>query len=100
MYFRTNLVGTLTPAGAAAGSVAYDDCMAETLSVVHSDLEISGGMPVFRGTRVPVQALFDYLGGGETLDQFLDQFPSVSKQQALAALDLARDSILARARSA
>ena len=49
---------------------------------------------------VPVQALFDYLEGGETLDQFLDQFPSVSKQQALAALDLARESVLARARSA
>ena len=59
-----------------------------------------GAVPVFRGTRVPVQAMFDYLEGGETLDQFLDQFPSVSKQQAVAALDLARDSVLARARSA
>ena len=68
--------------------------------VVHSDPEISGGTPVFRGTRVPVQSLFDYLEGGETLDQFLDQFPSVSKEQALAALDLARGFILARARSA
>ena len=74
--------------------------MADALLVVHSDPEISGGIPVFRGTRVPVQALFDYLGGGETLDQFLDQFPSVSRQQALAALALARDSVLARARSA
>lgn len=46
--------------------------MVDALSVVHSDPEISGGMPVFRGTRVPVQALFDYLEGGETLDQFLD----------------------------
>ena len=74
--------------------------LAESHSVVHSDPEISGGTPVFRGTRVPVQSLFDYLEGGETLDHFLDQFPSVSKEQALAALDLARDSILARARSA
>ena len=41
-------------------------------SVVHSDPEISGGTPVFRGTRVPVQSLFDYLEGGETLDHFLD----------------------------
>ena len=73
---------------------------AESHSVVHSDPEISGGTPVFRGTRVPVQSLFDYLEGGETLDHFLDQFPSVSKEQALAALDLARDSVLARARSA
>ena len=74
--------------------------MTDALPVVHSDPEISGGTPVFVGTRVPVQALFDYLEGGETLDEFLDQFPSVSKQQALAALALARNSILARARSA
>ena len=74
--------------------------MTDALPVVHSDPEISGGTPVFVGTRVPVQALFDYLEGGETLDEFLDQFPSVSKQQVLAALDLARNSILARARSA
>ena len=79
----------------------YDGHMqVESRSVVHSDPEASGGTPVFRGTRVPVQSLFDYLEGGETIEQFLDQFPSVSKKQALAALDLARDSILARARSA
>ena len=77
-----------------------ESMQAESHSVVHSDPEISEGTPVFRGTRVPVQSLFDYLEGGETLDQFLDQFPSVSKEQALAALDLARDSVLARARSA
>ena len=69
-------------------------------SVVHSDPEISGGTPVFRGTRVPVQSLFDYLKDGETLEEFLDQFPSVSKEQALATLDLARDFILRHARSA
>lgn len=80
--------------------MAYDGGMADAPSVVHSDPEISGGVPVFRGTRVPVQSLFDYLEGGETLDQFLDQFPSVSKRQALTALVLARDSVLARARSA
>ena len=69
-------------------------------SVVHSDPETSGGTPVFRDTRVPVQSLFDYLEGGETIEEFLDQFPSVSKEQVLAALELARDTILARARSA
>ena len=69
-------------------------------SVIHSDPEIVGGTPVFRGTRVPVQTLFDYLEGGETLDRFLDQFPSVSRAQALAALALARRSVLAGARSA
>ena len=81
--------------------VDYDDRMQiEPHSVVHSDPNISGGTPVFCGTRVPVQSLFDYLEGGETVDQFVDQFPSVSKEQALAALDLARDSVLASARSA
>ena len=68
----------------------------ESPTVVHSDPDISGGTPVFRGTRVPVQSLFDYLEGGETLDQF----PSVSKKQALAALELACDSVLGRARPA
>ena len=74
--------------------------MVDALPVVHSDPEISGGIPVFRGTRVPVQGLFDYREVGETLDEFLDQFPSVSRRQALAALHPARDSVLARARSA
>jgi uncharacterized protein (DUF433 family) len=69
-------------------------------TVVQSDPNILGGTPVFAGTRVPVQSLFDYLEGGETLDEFLRQFPSVGREQALAALDLARDTLLARARSA
>jgi uncharacterized protein (DUF433 family) len=68
--------------------------------VVHSDPAILSGTPVFVGTRVPVQTLFDYLEGGETLDEFLRQFPSVSREQAVAAIDLARDSVLADARSA
>jgi len=67
--------------------------------VIHRDPDILGGTPVFVGTRVPVQSLFDYLEGGETLDQFLRQFPSARREQALAALDLARDSLLAGARS-
>src|SRR3990172_3677033 len=58
------------------------------------------GTPCFAGTRVPVQTLFDYLEGGETLDEFLQQFPSVKREQALAALELARDSVLSRAPSA
>jgi uncharacterized protein (DUF433 family) len=66
--------------------------------VVQSDPEILGGTPVFVGTRVPVQSLFDHLEGGDTLDQFLHQFPSVKREQTIAALDLARDSLLAGAR--
>lgn len=66
---------------------------------VHSDPETMGGTPVFVGTRVPVQSLFDYIEGGETLDEFLHQFPSVTRARAVAALDAARDTLLAGARS-
>jgi len=62
-------------------------------------LDVLGGTPVFVGTRVPIQSLFDYLEGGETLDEFLRHFPSVKRDQAIAALDLARDTLLAGARS-
>lgn len=68
--------------------------------VIHSDPEILSGTPVFIGTRVPVQSLFDYLQGGDTLDEFLRQFPSVRREQAIAALELARESVVASARSA
>jgi uncharacterized protein (DUF433 family) len=59
--------------------------------VVHRDPEILGGTPVFVGTRVPVKILFDYLEAGDSLDVFLDEFPSVSRAQAIAALELARE---------
>jgi uncharacterized protein (DUF433 family) len=62
--------------------------------VIHSDPEILGGTPVFAGTRVPAQTLIDYLEGGHPLDEFLDDFPSVSREQAIAALELARDALL------
>ncbi len=74
--------------------------MSDQPPVVHSDPEILGGTPVFAGTRVPAKTLFDYLEGGETINRFLDQFPSVSRAQAVAALDLARSSVLASAHSA
>lgn len=73
--------------------------MSPTASV-HRNPGILGGTPVFVGTRVPAQSLFDYLEGGETLDEFLRQFPSVTREQAIAALDSARDSLLASARIA
>jgi len=71
--------------------------MSTRQAVIHSDPEILGGTPVFVGTRVPVQTLFDYLEGGETLDEFLRQFPSVGREQAIAALDLAKETLLSRA---
>ena len=54
--------------------------------VIHSDPDILGGTPVFVGTRVPVRALIDYLGGGQPLGEFLEDFPTVSREQAAAAL--------------
>ena len=75
--------------------------MATLDSVIHSDPAVLGGTPVFRGTRVPVKNLVDYLAAGDTLDQFLDHFPSVRREQAIAALELAaKDLLPACARSA
>lgn len=68
--------------------------------VVHSHPDIMSGTPVFVGTRVPVQTLFDYLEAGDTVDEFVRQFPSVSREQAIAALELAKESVLVSARPA
>jgi uncharacterized protein (DUF433 family) len=59
-------------------------------SVIVQNPEIHSGEPVFRGTRVPFQTLLDYLEGGETLDEFLEQFPGVSRENAIAVLEEAR----------
>ena len=69
-------------------------------SVIHSDPEILGGTTVFVGTRVPVKNLLDYLAAGDRLDQFLNDFPSVSREQAVAVLEVARDLLTAGAHSA
>jgi uncharacterized protein (DUF433 family) len=66
-------------------------------SIIHRDPEILGGTPVFVGTRVPVKILFDYLDAGDSLEVFLDEFPSVSRRQAVAALELAREVLTAEA---
>ena len=68
--------------------------------VVHSDRGILGGTPVFVGTRVPFQTLLDYLEAGDPLAEFLEDFPSVSREQAVAALEQAKDALFARAHSA
>jgi uncharacterized protein (DUF433 family) len=68
--------------------------------VIHSNPKILGGVPVFIGTRVPVQTLLDYLEGGESLDIFLDHFPSVQREQAVAVLELAKRMLIAHARAA
>ena len=65
----------------------------DTAPLIHSDPEILGGTPVFVGTRVPAESLIVYLEGGHTVDEFLDDFPSVSRDQVIAALELARAAL-------
>ena len=68
--------------------------IAELKGVVHSDPEIMGGTPVFVGTRVPLQNLIDCLEGGESIEDFLDGFPSVKREQVIAVIEAARLTIL------
>ena len=74
--------------------------MALISRVVHSDPDILGGTPVFVGTRVPMRTLLDYLEAGDSLEVFLDHFPSVSREQAIAALELAKEMLTAYAHPA
>jgi uncharacterized protein (DUF433 family) len=60
---------------------------------INIDIETMGGTPVFTGTRVPVQTLFDYIETGETLEEFLENFPSVTKEQAIEVLEMAKKTI-------
>jgi uncharacterized protein (DUF433 family) len=70
--------------------------MASATSVIVKDPQILHGTPVFRGTRVPVKALFDSLEAGETLEEFLQGFPSVTREMAIAALDEAHELLSAK----
>jgi uncharacterized protein (DUF433 family) len=67
-------------------------------SVIRSDPDIMGGTPVFVGTRVPFRTLLDYLEAGDSLNEFLEDFPSVSREQAVAALQLAGKMLVEHAR--
>ena len=71
-----------------------------TNNPVHSDPEILGGTPVFIGTRVPVAALLDYLEGGDSVEVFLNDFPTVTREQAVSALELAKQMLTAHAHPA
>ena len=72
--------------------------MSDARDVITRDPEILGGMPVFRGTRVPFKNLLDYLEGGHTLDEFLEEFPSVTREAAIAALEHAKELVIAQTR--
>jgi len=76
-----------------AGGEGNGELQRMTQHVVHSDPEIMSGEPVFVGTRVPVRNLFDYLEAGDPLDEFLHQFPSVTREQAIAALEIGRQAV-------
>jgi uncharacterized protein (DUF433 family) len=65
-------------------------------AVIVKNPKILGGTPVFRGTRVPFQALLDYLEGGHSLEEFLDDFPTVTREAAIAALELAKSSLVSQ----
>lgn len=73
--------------------------MAKAAPVIARSPEILGGTPLFSGTRVPLQTLLDYLQAGDSLAEFLDDFPTVTREQAVAALQLAREALLGDARS-
>jgi uncharacterized protein (DUF433 family) len=66
--------------------------------VISADPEVQGGTVVFAGTRVPLKNLIDYLEAGDSLEAFLDDFPSVSREQAIAALELAKEALVTRGR--
>jgi uncharacterized protein (DUF433 family) len=74
--------------------------MSTSCGQIVSDPDILGGTPVFRGTRVPVKALLDYLEGGHPLPEFLDDFPSVSRDQAVEVLEHAKDLLASSASAA
>lgn len=63
--------------------------------LINRDPEIMGGTPVFMGTRVPIKTMFDHLEGNYSLDRFLEQFPTVKREQAVAVLELYKDLLLA-----
>lgn len=68
--------------------------MAQANNVILSDPDVLGGTPVFRGTRVPFQTLLDYLEGGQNLQEFLEDFPTVTREAAIHALEHAKSLVL------
>lgn len=76
-----------------------EEALAMPSAVVHTDPEILSGTPVFVGTRVPFRNLIDYLEAGRSLAEFLDDFPTVTREQAVTALEEAGDAVLANART-
>jgi uncharacterized protein (DUF433 family) len=70
--------------------------MTDMRTIVHSDPDVHSGTPVFVGTRVPARTLLDYLKGGDSIEEFLDNYPSVTREQATAFLEEAGRAVLAQ----
>jgi uncharacterized protein (DUF433 family) len=85
---------SLSPVALVAGIHIPDYHIEMNQAVICRDPEVMGGTPVFCGTRVPVQTLLDYLEAGETIDQFLEGFPPVSREQVIAFLEQAKDRLV------
>ena len=71
--------------------------MSHASRIVQRSSKVMGGTPVFAGTRVPIQTLLDYLAAGDRLDDFLDEFPTVTREKAVAFLELAKEAAVAQA---
>jgi len=71
--------------------------MSNANQIVQRSSKVMGGTPVFAGTRVPIQTLLDYLEAGDRLDDFLDEFPTVTREKAVAFLELAKEAAVAQA---
>ena len=71
--------------------------MSDANQIVQRSSKVMGGTPVFAGTRVPIQTLLDYLEAGDRLDDFLDEFPTVTREKAVAFLELAKEAAVAQA---
>lgn len=88
-------LGSFLPLREATG-LAYSRSTMDLNSIIHSDPDIHSGDPVFVGTRVPVRTLLDYIEGGDSLEVFLENFPSVTRDQAVAFLEAAARAALAQ----
>jgi uncharacterized protein (DUF433 family) len=88
---------TLLSVEVLAVVLALSEIQAVSQSVVKIDPEIMSGAPCFAGTRVPIQNLIDYLEGGDSIDEFLEDFPSVAREQVISFLEEAKESVLTRA---
>lgn len=102
----TSLLSVLRELRWRAGVAAYDlmtsnmtYATTESATMIHRDPDILGGTPVFVGTRVPLQILIDHLVAGDSLDMFLEQFPSVTREQAVGAIRIAGEVLAAGARA-